>query len=105
MEIFGLKFRVTGTELKRMCAETAKYHATKADYYQKQAEVMKEATADLQDALPNQSGKTSYGNPVEGMEEKARSHRKEVKQYEWMSEHVVIEKDYMLDMSDIHRFF
>lgn len=99
--IEGLKFKVTSQELTGMCMKTAKYHEEKAEFYEKAAKVSREAEIDVTEG---RSHYHSGGNPADRMEEKARSHRNQIKEFEFMAKHVVAGGTYLLDRHDLASF-
>ena len=101
--IEGLKFQVTAQELTELCMNTAKYHEEKAEFYQKSADVTRAAQIDS----PGESYHHSHsgGNPADRMEEKARSHRNQIKEFEFMAKHVVARGTYLLSRNDLTLFY
>jgi hypothetical protein len=96
----GLQIDVPSEELKRIVAERAEHHATKAATYEAKAKDLQASIKDIEDDL--EFGKTSMGaTPAASLLNKAREHKDKAIHFKFILEHVIQNDTYRLGQNDL----
>lgn len=93
--IEGLKIEIGASELRDHLIKRATYHKDKREFYTKQALSLREGG--IQNEVANSN------NPVQSLEQSAKSHGEREAFFRFLGDHIVLSEDYRLSEQDLTR--
>lgn len=92
--IEGLKVTILGSELRQLCSNRSLHHRNRASEYAAQVQ-------NFTGAKIESMGYTN-GDPIKAMTDKRDEHLREAEEMEFISAHIDLNQEYLLERSDLY---